>query len=187
MAQSKILVDTNAYIRMARSIRPLLFCEFGLNQYCLYIIPELNQELQNRRLANKFPWVDEAEYIDNRKHFPSLSRKQKISIGNMFDFIWSYVKETLMGTSKVDALYIAYAIELNIPVVTDDQEMTNLAKVFDCEIMPTLQVLRIMFDANHIDMNKIDSLVNYWRYIQDEPANLSKDYKRIFGKKLPPN
>lgn len=48
MTQSKILVDTNAYVRIAKTIRPLLFCEFGENQYCLYIIPELNNELQNK-------------------------------------------------------------------------------------------------------------------------------------------
>lgn len=185
MVQSKILVDTNAYIRMAKSIRPLLFCEFGADQYCLYIIPELNQELQNKRLTHKFPWVEDAEYADNRKNFPALSRKQKASIKDTFEFIWSYVKENLIGTSRVDALYIAYAIELDIPVVTDDQEMSGVAKVFDCKVMPTLQVLKIMFDAGHVDMKVIDGLVNYWRYIQDEPANLVKDYKRFFGKKLP--
>lgn len=185
MVQSKILVDTNAYIRMARSIRPLLFCEFGANQYCLYIIPELNQELKNKRLTSKFPWVEEAEYADNRKNFPVLSRKQKASINDTFDFIWNYVKENLIGTSRVDALYISYAIELGIPVVTDDQEMMSLAAAFDCKAIPTLQVLKIMLDAGHIDMKMIDSLVNYWRYIEDEPANLVKDYKRLFGKKIP--
>lgn len=185
MTQSKILVDTNAYVRIAKTIRPLLFCEFGENQYCLYIIPELNNELQNKRLTNKFPWVDEAEYVDNRKHFPALSRKQKTSIQDTFDFIWNHVKENLMGTSKVDALYIAYGFELKIPVVTDDQDMTTLANDFGCQAMPTLQVLKIMLDANHIDMKTIDGLVNYWRYIRDEPSNLAKDYRKYFGKNLP--
>jgi hypothetical protein len=34
-------------------------------------------------------------------------------------------------------------------------------------------------------MKMIDGLINYWRYIKDEPANLAKDYKSFFGKKLP--
>lgn len=45
MPQSKILVDTNAYLRLAKTVRPLLFVPFGDNEYCLYILPELNEEL----------------------------------------------------------------------------------------------------------------------------------------------
>ncbi|MEA9390931.1 hypothetical protein SJI19_10305 [Acerihabitans sp. TG2] len=45
MPQSKILVDTNAYLRLAKTIRPLLFVTFGDNEYCLYILPELIEEL----------------------------------------------------------------------------------------------------------------------------------------------
>lgn len=51
MTQSKILVDTNAYLRLAKTIRPLLFNPFGDNGYCLYILPELNTELTNNRLV----------------------------------------------------------------------------------------------------------------------------------------
>jgi len=79
MPQSKILVDTNSYLRLAQTIRPLLFMPFGDNEYCLYILPELNDELANRRLNSKFPWVDEEEYIENRKSFPTVGRKQKKS------------------------------------------------------------------------------------------------------------
>ena len=57
MPQSKILVDTNSYLRLAQTIRPLLFLPFGDGEYCLYILPELNVELSNRRLKSKFPWV----------------------------------------------------------------------------------------------------------------------------------
>jgi hypothetical protein len=42
MAQSKILVDTNVYLRLAQSVKPLLFVPFGDKQFCLYVIPELN-------------------------------------------------------------------------------------------------------------------------------------------------
>jgi predicted nuclease of predicted toxin-antitoxin system len=41
------------------------------------------------------------------------------------------VQTELPGPSKVDTWYIAYAIELGIPVVTDDQDMTELAIAFD--------------------------------------------------------
>ena len=79
----------------------------------------------------------------------------------------------LPGPSMVDALYISYAIELDIPVVTDDQDMTALAHVFEAKVMPTLELLKIMLDCGHTDIKTIDGLVDYWRHIGDRPA---KDY-----------
>ena len=52
MPQAKILVDTNAYLRLAKTIRPLLFVPFGVKEFCLYILPELNHELENRKLQS---------------------------------------------------------------------------------------------------------------------------------------
>jgi predicted nucleic acid-binding protein len=180
MPQSKILVDTNAYLRLAKTIRPLLFVPFGDNEYCLYIIPELNKELLNRRFETKFPWIDEEEYRENRKFFPKISNKQKKSIQDTFDHIWNYVVTKSLDTSKVDALYIAYALESDVPVVTDDKDMTQLAHEFDAKVMPTLQLLKIMLDCGHTNMKTIDGLIEYWRYISDRPFNMESDYKKYF-------
>ncbi|MCD2453345.1 DNA-binding protein [Methylicorpusculum oleiharenae] len=180
MAQSKILVDTNAYLRLAKTIRPLLFVPFGENQYCLYILPEVNKELQNHRLQNTFYWVNEDEFVENRNHFPSIGKKQKAAIDLVFGYIWDYVQTDLPGPSRVDALYIAYALELDVPVVTDDQDMTALAKAFDAKVMPTLELLKIMFNCGHTDMKTIKGLCEYWRQFGDRPANLEADFKRLF-------
>lgn len=182
MPQSKILVDTNAYLRLAKTIRPLLFVPFGDNEYCLYILPELNEELAGRRLQSKFPWVDEEEFAENRKHFPVIAKKQKLSIQQTFEYIWDHVQTELPGPSRVDAWYIAYALELGVPVVTDDQDMTELAKVFDARVMSTMALLKIMLDCGHTDMRTIDGLIDYWRYFSDIPANIRADYSHLFGK-----
>ncbi|MDC9728351.1 MAG: DNA-binding protein [Methyloprofundus sp.] len=182
MAQSKILIDTNAYLRLAQTVRPLLFVPFGDNEYCLYIIPELNEELKSRRLTTKFPWIDEKEYLQNRQHTPSLSKKQRNSIKQTFEYLWGYVQTELPGPSKVDALYIAYALELSVPVITDDQDMTELAHAFDAQVMPTLELLKLMLDCGYLDKKTIDGIVDYWRYICDRPANLEQDYIRLFSK-----
>jgi hypothetical protein len=180
MAQSKILVDTNAYLRLAKTIRPLLFVPFGENQYCLYILPELNKELQNHRLQSTFYWVNEDEFVENRKHFPSIGKKQKAAIDLAFGYIWDYVQTDLPGPSHVDALYIAYALEFDVPVVTDDQDMTALAKAFDAKVMPTLELLKIMLECGHTDMKTIKGLCEYWRQFGDRPANMDIDFKRLF-------
>ena len=181
MTQSKILVDTNAYLRLAKTIRPLLFNPFGGNGYCLYILPELNTELTHKRLVTKFYWIEEDEYLENRKHFPVISKKQRKEIDLTFSYVWGYVQTDLPGPSKVDALYIAYGIVINILVVTDDQDMTALAHVFEAKVMPTLELLKIMLDCGHTDMKSIDGLVDYWRHIGDRPANLDIDYERFFS------
>lgn len=182
MPQSKILVDTNTYLRLAKTIRPLLFETFGESEYCLYILPELNQELEGRKLQSKFHWVNEAEFAENRKHFPSIGKKQRNAIQQTFEYVWDYVQTDLPGPSRVDTRYIAYAIELEIPVVTDDQDMIALAKAFDVAVMPTLELLKIMLDCGHTDMKTIDGLCDYLRYIEDVPSNFNADYKRLFPK-----
>jgi hypothetical protein len=136
MPQSKILVDTNAYLRLAQTIRPLLSIPFGDNEYCLYILPELNKELEVHKLQNNFYWVTEDEYVLNRQHFPNIGKKQKKAIVQTFEYLWDYVQTDLPGPSRVDALYLAYAIELDIPVVTDDQDMTALAEAFYAKVSP---------------------------------------------------
>ena len=186
MAQSKILVDTNSYLRLAKTVRPLLFSPFGGDgsddegEYCLYILPELNKELQSHRLISAFLWIEEEEYHDNRQHFPTIGRKVKKSIDQTLVYLWEYVQTDCPGPSKVDALYIAYALELDIPVVTDDQDMVVLAEAFDCKVMSTLGLLKVMLNCDHVDMKTIQGLVDYWRYIGDRPANLEKDFKRLF-------
>ncbi len=180
MPQSKILVDTNTYLRLAQTIRPLLSIPFGDNEYCLYILPELNDELKNHKLQNAFYWVTENEFIQNRQHFPNIGKKQKKAIAQTFEYLWDYVQTDLPGPSRVDALYLAYAIELNIPVVTDDQDMTALADAFDAKVMPTLELLKIMLDCGHTDMKTIKGLCDYWRNFGDRPANLEANFRRLF-------
>lgn len=181
MARTHILVDTNTYLRLARSIRPLLGLEFGEAPYCLTIIPGLNGELTGRRLLSKFPWVEEAEYVAERGYFPQLSKLQTKNIARGFDVIWDYVTSDFPGPSRVDVRYIAYASELECALVTDDVKMAELADAFAVPVMPTLALLKLMLDCGHTTKSSIDALLDYWRYVDDVPANFEKDRSLIFG------
>ena len=56
MAQRKLLLDSNAYLRLAQSIHPLLFVEFGEDRTCLYLTEDFEREFaRSRRLGTKFP------------------------------------------------------------------------------------------------------------------------------------
>jgi hypothetical protein len=180
MPQSKILVDTNTYLRLAKTIRPLLFVPFGDNEHCLYILPELNEELKSRKLQSKFHWVEEDEFVNNRMYFPKVSKKQKSSIQRTYEYLWDYVQDN-PGPSTVDTLYVSYAIELGIPVVTDDRDMSVLAKEFDAQVISTIELLKIMFDSGHADLKTINGLCGYLRYWSDFTPSMESDYQRLFG------
>ena len=56
MAQTKLLIDSNSYFRLAKSLHPLLFEEFGADNYCLYVLKELEEEWsRNPRLTSAHP------------------------------------------------------------------------------------------------------------------------------------
>ncbi len=66
-------------------------------------------------------------------------------------------------------------------MVTDDQDMTELAKAFDVQAMPSLKLVKIMQDCSHADMKTITGLDGYWKYFSDMAANFKADYQRLFG------
>lgn len=185
MAQRKILLDTNSYLRLAKSVHPLLFEKFGTDDCCLYVLEDLDSELAaNPRLQTKFDWAFEAEYRENRRHHLELSRKQRREIDLAVSFIWEYVQTTQPGPSRVDVRHLAHAFVLGIPLVSDDRDLLAVADAFDIKRMKSLDLLRLMLDCNHIDQKKVDSIVQFWRYWKDTPCDLEADYQRLFGKQV---
>lgn len=186
MPPNRILVDSNAYFRLAQSIHPLLQQPFGAEQYCLYIIKELQDEYdRNPRLQHEFFWVNHPEYKDNRSPAIETTREEKAEIKRAYDFILDYVRNVHPGVSKVDVLCLAHAEQLGIPVVTDDAEMRQAAGDYGIRAMKTLELMKLMLDCGHIDMDKIRSVAGYWVYQKDTPKDFRKDYKRLFGEEPP--
>lgn|SRR5664280_730841 len=79
MSEGRILVDSNAYFRLAQSIYPLLNVEFGDRRYCLYCLKELQDEYnKSSRLKNAFSWVNDPEYVKNRSHLLKITREENL-------------------------------------------------------------------------------------------------------------
>lgn len=181
MPQSKILVDTNSYLRLALNIRPLLRVEFGPEPHCLYVLIETSNEISaSSRLAHKFFWALEDEHCEERATSPTTSKQQKNDIEAALVFIWDFVLSDHPGPSKTDAKYLAYGYVLKIPVITDDRDMRSLAEAFDIQTLSTLEILKIMVDVSHISPQKVLSIVAHWKYIEDIPANMKHDCRRLF-------
>lgn len=186
MAYKKILLDTNSYLRLGNSIRPLLNTPFGVEEYSLYIHKELQLELdRNSRFQNKFYWINEDEYLEERKNVITCSRKQKKEIDDSYDFIWRYQKDNGYSISREDIYCISSAYVLNVTLVSDDIDLIEVAKDFDIEVLSTLGLLKLMLDNNHIEKKEIVAIAEYWKYNKDIPANYNKDYKKLF-KSNPP-
>lgn len=182
MSQSKLLADTNSYLRLANNIRPLLCVEFGVEKYCLYVLRETSLEIQgSSRLKHKFYWALEHEHCTERAVSPAISRKQKKEIDAAFSVIWEHVETEMPGPSKTDARYLAHGFVLGFPIVTDDRDMRSLADVFSIPTYKTLELLKIMVDVAHITIAKVSAIVSYWQYNRDVPADMHADVHKIFS------
>jgi hypothetical protein len=186
MPSCNIIVDSCSYFRLAQSIQPLLKIPFGRKKYCLGVIEELDKEYsKSPTLKNRFFWVNQQEYTDNRKDCFSPSPKQRSEINHAFFFIREFARDSQFGVSEVDIIGLAYAYVLKIPIVTDDSDMLEVAKEFEIKTYKTLEIMKLMMDSGFVKMKQIRSIVSYWDYQNDEPESFRKDFKRIFSEDPP--
>jgi hypothetical protein len=186
MTVCNIIVDSCSYFRLAQSINPLLKAPFGKKGYCLGVIKELDKEYEkNSNLKNKFFWVSQQEYVDNRQDCFSPNRSQLSESNNTFFFIREFARENQFSVSDVDITGLSYAYVLKIPVVTDDSDMLKVAKEYGISTYKTLSLMKLMLDNGFITKEKIKSIVSYWAYENDKPKFYKKDYKKIFSEDPP--
>lgn len=182
MAQVKILLDTNTYLRLAQSIHPLLGIPFGENNFTLYIHSEIETELnRNSRLQNKFYWSENEEYRENRKKRLNIAKQLQKEIENTYEHIWEFQKDENFGLSREDIYCISTSLELEITLVTDDQAMVRVCKEFGVEVISTLGLMNIMVANSHIKLDHVKQIIEYWKYENDLPANFKNEFNRLFG------
>lgn len=192
MPQTKIIVDSNSYFRLAQNIHPFLCQPFGKEQYTLYIHADLTEEIHiSPRLQTRFDWVHQQDYRDNRKRSITLSKAQKKEIENTYEFLWDYMKEEFLdqrgkGPSAIDVRIVSTALVLDIFLVTDDQDMIELAKTYDAKQMTSIGLMKLMLDSGHIDDEKINQVVQQWLYDKDTPhAGWREEFKKTFKREAP--
>jgi len=182
MSIKRILLDSNAYLRLANSFHPLLNEPFGKDRYVLYLIPEFQKEFdRNPRLASKFGWVNQPEYIKNRKHRIRVTRFQKEQINLIYSYLGPHNISEGLGASRIDVRALASGDALEIPVVTDDFQMRELGITFGIEVWSLLDLLKIMYKSRRIELSDIKTLLTYLKYIKDWPSlSFEKDAKKVF-------
>ena len=62
-----VLLDTNAYLRLAKRIKPMLGVKFGQKEYVLTILKDVEDEVhRSTRLKFNFPWFSNPELAAER-------------------------------------------------------------------------------------------------------------------------
>lgn len=185
MPESPILLDSNSYFRLAKSIHPLLGNKFGRNKHCLYVLPHLDREFSvNQRLNTKFWWVNETQYKNNRQTRLVITDKEKKRIEMTVEILLDHKRQNKLEISNVDIICLSYGKILNIPVITDDVKMREVADEFGVLNNKTLELMLLMYECQHVTIKKIQEIVAYWKHINDKPSGFRDDFEKLFGKKL---
>ena len=156
-----VLLDTNAYLRLAKRVQPLLGKKFGQKDYVLTILPDVENEVhRNSRLKFKYLWFDTVNLADERlAHSPRLSSVEKAVLAAATSVLHGLVqmdaaKFMTKGRhppSYVDCRVLAFGQIRSAIVVTDDLSMHELANMVDIDIWHGPELMKKMLSAKAID------------------------------------
>ena len=137
-----VLLDTNAYLRLAKRVRPLLGVPFGQKRYVLHVLEDVEAEVgRNPRLRFHYPWFegDTAVAAERQSHRLRLSREERDQLDAAAHFLHDWVLQDVRrfatgGRSPpgpTDCRVLAFGQVRPAIVVTDDLGMHELAREFN--------------------------------------------------------
>lgn len=163
-AATLVLLDTNAYLRLAKRVRPLLGVPFGQKGYVLTILADVENEVHaSGRLRHRFPWFDAdpalvQERLARRMRLSADEREQlDLAARFLHDWVQQDVARYLVGGGSppgpTDCRVLAFGQVRPAVVVTDDLGMHVLAREFGItvwhgfELLAKLRTAKVASDA----------------------------------------
>lgn len=154
-AATLVLLDTNAYLRLAKRVRPMLGVEFGQKRYVLTILEDVEAEVRHSgRLRFHYPWFDADAALANERLAKRvrLSRDEREQIDAASRFLHDWVLQdvqrfTSQGRSPpgpADCRALAFGQVRPAIVVTDDLGMHELAREFSIGVWHGFELLAKM-------------------------------------------
>lgn len=160
-----VLLDTNAYLRLAKRIKPMLGVKFGHKQYCLTVLRDVEREVhKSRRLRFHYPWFDNPNLTQERvSKGVRMSPEEKKKLSDITEALHEYVQihaarfieNRRSPPSKTDCRMLAFGQVREAVVVTDDLGMHQLAEEFEISVWHGYELLHKMRAAKMIDSEKI--------------------------------
>ncbi len=190
-----VLLDTNAYLRLAKRIKPLLGAPFGQKGYVLTILKDVESEVHaSARLKERFPWFDDPPLKQERvAKRVRLSQAEKAQIKAMTSVLRAHVLEntenyTTLGRSPpspTDCYCLAFGQIRTAIVATDDLGMHKLAKDFEIRVFHCHDVLKKMLTAKVIDKDLVTEIYHALEVNGDLPRSWvdvkHTAFKKVFG------
>lgn len=192
-----VLLDTNAYLRLAKRIRPLLGVEFGQKQYVLTVLSQVEDEVfKSPRLQFLYPWFADADLSQEQMaKLVRLSREERAKIEAAASVLRAYVLRDPVGytsqgrspPSPTDCFILAFGQVRPAIVVTDDLGMHKLAKDFDLAIWHGHDLLKKMLSAKVISNELVQEIFTALETNDDLPRTWQEvkhtGFKKLFGAK----
>lgn len=193
-----VLLDTNAYLRLAKRIRPLLGIAFGQRDYTITVLREVEAEVRRSpRLNSKFPWFEEAglaaERLAKQVRVGAEERRRiDVAVSVLRDHVeQNAVRFTINGRSPpspTDCFLLAFSRERLGILVTDDLGVHLLAHEFEFKgVWHGHELLRRLWSDRRIDGEKIREIFEALDTNGDLPkswmAVKHTVFRRVFGSK----
>lgn len=155
-----VLLDTNAYLRLAKRVRPMLGAKFGQKEYVLTVLKEVETEVhRNPTLRFRYPWFDVQEFSDERlakavrlsaEERAKIDAAQSVLHNAVLGDVAKYTRHGRSPPSSVDCRLLAFGQVRPAIVVTDDLGMHDLAAEFEIDIWHGPDLLSKMRSAKMV-------------------------------------
>lgn len=190
-----VLLDTNAYLRLAKRVRPMLGVAFGAKAYVLAVLKDVEDEVhRSATLRFKFPWFDEQVLADERLAARMrLTHEEKANIDVAAGVLRASVLADplrFMGNggsppSPVDCRVLAHGYIRGCIVTTDDLSMHKLAREFDIRVWHGYELLKALLNAKAVDSALVKEIFEALEANGDLPASWraarGTKFPKIFG------
>lgn len=187
-----VLLDTNAYLRLAKRIKPLLGKKFGQKEYVLTILRDVEDEVhRNPRLRSRFPWFDAPDFSTERlAKTIRLDQDEKDALAAATSVLRGFVladPDRFLGKQRsppsvTDCKLLAFAQLREVIVVTDDLPMHELAEVFEIEVWHGHELLKKMLSAKFIANELVREIYDALENNGDTPATWRVARHTVFGR-----
>jgi hypothetical protein len=191
-----VLLDTNAYLRLAKRVKPLLGVPFGQIPYELTVLKDVELEVQRSpRLQQKFPWFNQADLMEERSARQiRLKSQEKLDLENATSLLQGivaqqasdFIKNGRSAPSPVDCRVLAFAMLRSAIVVTDDLGMHLLAELTGLNIWHGHELLKKMLSAKLITNDLVRELFEALDNNGDLPQTWRRvkhsEFLKVFGK-----
>jgi len=190
-----VLLDTNAYLRLAKRITPLLGVKFGQKDYTLTILKQVEDEVhKNPRLRFLYPWFDDPVFAKeriitrvrlNKNEKEQLNAVTSVLRQHVLSNVDTYTSQGRSPPSPTDCFILAFGQIRPAIVATDDLGMHQLAKDFSIPIWHGHELLKKMLSAKCINNDLVREIYDAIETNNDLPRTWKEAkhtvFKKIFG------